>query len=315
MNLDQYTLNPLHNQVGVEQDANVDVQNDSLDQHPPTDVSHKMDLMMLSNAWNDKNERIVISIGENAASYKWMHEKTASSFHSINQILTIVLLVFSTGLSAETIIPDDKTNTGLNVTRRIFTYIVTFLSVLLNFLRYEKASQQHRTTAIAYSQLYHNIQQQMCMFRRNRTNATKYIPAILKEYDSLVISAPEIDPYVIRKFKNTFKNADISLPDIADRIQKIEIINESPPPTPMLRVDAAVAGVNNNSRTANVQYGRYGVCNLDQIHNAFQIHGDISDRDIENAKPDELRELRQRGINERSNYEFQRFITHASEND
>jgi len=295
-------------------------QNEPNNHTSSSNVPHKVDLIMLTNGWNEKNERIIISIGENAASYKWMHEKSAGYFQSANQILTIILLIFSTGLSAGTILPDNTDNKGFDITRRIFTYIVTFMSILLNFLKYEKLSQQHKSAAMSFSLLYHNIQQQMCMFRRDRTNASKYVPTTLKEYDSLIMGAPNINQNVVQKFKNTFKNSDISIPDIADRIQKIEIITE---PNNSSRIVGNI-GIDPNSVTQskeivgmneNKRYGRYGVCNLNQIHNAFQIHGDISDKDIENSSAVELRQLRNKYIKNRSDYEYQRFLNHATEND
>ena len=55
--------------------------------------------------------------------------------------------------------------------------------------------------------------------------------------------------------------------------------------------------------------------NLAQIHNAFQIHGDISDRDLENIDSIQLRELRNRFLQQKSDYEFQRFLQHSHEDE
>lgn len=277
-----------------------------------TSVMHKADLMMLNNGWNDKNERIVISIGENAASYKWMHEKSASICKLINQILSIILIVFTTGLSAETILPSVNESFALSMTRRIFTYIVTVISVLQNFLKYEQLSERHAASATAFSQLYHDIQQQMCMYRRDRHNATEYVSNTLKQFDTLVLNGNVITPYVLRQFKNTFKNSDISIPDIADRIQKIEIISEP-------RQDAGLGVVMNKSinvhqpKSQSNRYGRYGMCNLEDIHNAFQIHGDISDQDLQNADAVELRVLRKKFLAGKSDFEYQRYLQHMDE--
>lgn len=81
-------------------------------------VPQKMDLMLLTNGWNDKNERIVISIGENAASYKWMHEKSAIHYALYHRVFGILLIVFSTALSAESILPTDY-NLALFIIRRV----------------------------------------------------------------------------------------------------------------------------------------------------------------------------------------------------
>ncbi|NBP01627.1 MAG: SLATT domain-containing protein [Proteobacteria bacterium] len=294
-------------------------------------LEHKMDVLALTNGWNDKNESIIISVGENAASYKWMHERSASWYKTINRILSIVMIVFSTGLSAETIIPTSNENLAVDIVRRVFTYIITLISVLQNFLKYEKLSEQHMAAAMAHAQLYHEIQQQMCMFRRDRNNATNYVASVLKQYDSLIVNGPEISARIIQQFKNTFKNSDISLPDIADRIQKIEIVTE---PIQMQSI-SVVAGNNgngggggiggsgkNNSKGANIEvntsdkrYGRYGVCNLQQIHNAFQIQGDITDNDIQNANQTELRDLRNKFLREKSTFEYNRYLQHNQEND
>lgn len=281
-------------------------------------IDQKVDLIVLNNGWNDKNERIIISIGENAASYKWMHEKCSMYYKTINRVLGIIMILFSTGLSAETVLPNDPNNIVIDILRRLFTYIITFISVLHNFLKYEQLSEQHMSSASEFSQLYHAIQQQMCMYRRNRTNATEYVADVLKRYDSMVINGPDINNYVISKFKNVFKNADISVPDIADRIQKIEIISEPIENKMNLNIKGVDKGnkkqsnknSNLNQKDGGNRYGRGGLCNLDEIHSVFQIHGDISDRDIQRANPTELREIRKRFLREMGNYEYARYMEH-----
>jgi hypothetical protein len=268
-----------------------------------SDLNHKVDLILLNNGWNDKNERIVISVGENAASYKWMHEKCSQFYKTIDKILSIVVILFSTGLSAETIIPNSETNLAINILRRVFIYIITLISVIKNFLKYEQLSEQHMSSASNYAQLYHEIQQQMCMYRRDRQNATKYVTNILKTYDNLIVSGPSIPEAIIQKFKNTFKNSDISVPDIADKIQKIEIITEPQ--------DVAQRGL--VSKSVNIPTKRHGISNLNQIHQAFQIHGDISDNDLQNVNSTELRELRSKFLLEKLNFENARYLQHMKE--
>lgn len=287
----------------------VEKQNDT-NEDGSGNLEHKLDIISLSNGWNDKNERIIISVGENAASYKWMHERSASFYKNINKVISIIMIIFSTGLSAETIIPISDENLSINIVRRVFTYVITFLSILQNFLKYEQLSEQHLASAMSFAQLYHEIQQQMCMYRRDRKNATKYVSETLKQYDSLIVNGPDIVNSVVASFKETFKNSDISLPDIADKIQKIEIISEP-------KSDQQTGNNMYNTKTANIivntdtrRYGRYGICNLQQIHNAFQIQGDISDNDIQHADETQLRDLRKKFLKEKSSYEYERFLQH-----
>lgn len=295
------------------------------------DVLHKADLMRLNNGWNDKNETIIISVGENAASYKWMHEKCANHHKFTHKFLSIFLIVLSTGLTAETIFPETD-DFVLSIVKRTIIYVVNVLTVLQTFFRSEEVGEKHLVAAGAYSSLYHEIQQQMCMFRRDRINATKYVSECLKQYDSLVITSPDISSGILKKFKNTFKNSDIALPEIADKIQKIEIITED-----QMNINN-INNVNDNNNNVDItdvqsnlqkRIKRKGVplvltnkqssvqnCNnLAQIHNAFQIHGDISDRDLENIDSIQLRELRNRFLQQKSDYEFQRFLQHSHEDE
>lgn len=282
-------------------------------------IALKAEIMALNNGWNDKNERIIISIGENAASYKWMHERSSSMYKLIHKILNIVLILFSTGLSAETILPDNPNNMALSILRRVFTYIVTLISVLINFLKFEQLSEQHLNAATSFAKVYHDIQQQMCMYRRDRQNATKYVGEILKTYDSLIVGGPTINDIIIKQFKSKFQNADISLPDIADKIQKIEIITE--PTSQPENLHAPSQGVLTKSllkgenTTVAPNTKRYGVCNLDQISQVFQIHGDISDADIANADQVQLKELRKKFVDEKLAFEYNRLLNHSEEND
>lgn len=305
--------NDLDSKVNIEMQVTEDTQSiEGGDQTSP-ELPQKIDLMILNNGWNDKNERMIISIGENAASYKWMHEKSASYYSTCHRIFGILLIVTSTALTAESILPDDKNNLALSITRRIFTYIITILSVVGNFLKLAKMSEQHLAAAVVFSKLYHDIQQQMCMYRRDRKNATKYAGDVLKQYDTLVVNGPVISSKIIAQFKKVFQTSDIALPDIADRIQKIEIVTESlPPPSTS---NTAVTTRKKQVDFQDKRYGRYGMNNLQEIHKCFQISGDITDNDIQNATPTQIAELKHKYLTGKSEFEYERFKLHANEND
>lgn len=323
-------------------DVHIAIQEPTVPESKNDELQNKLDIMVLTRGWNNRNEQIVISIGENAASYKWMHEKSASYYKIISKCINIVMIVLSTALSAETIIKNDTTNVAISIVRQTITYVLTLFTVLNSFLRYEKLSEQHLSAALSFSHLYHDIQQQMCMYRRHRQTATEYVGNILKQYDNLVVSSPDINQHVVRQFKNTFKN-EVTVPDIADRLQKIETITETPPlppppsppkddiaqpitptqiprtrprktQTPAQSVANARPGIEFNDLPSR-RFGRYGLNNLNQIHNAFQIQGDITDADIQNANSVELERLRKKYFVGRSDFEYQRFREHAREFD
>lgn len=271
------------------------------------DVFNKTELMRLNNGWNDKNERLIISVGENAASYKWMHEKCAGYNKFVYKLTNIFLIFLSTGLTAETIFPQETCPNNsldtLGIIKRLFVYLVNLLSVLQSFFKSEVVSEKHLNASGSFSNLYHDIQQQMCMFRRDRVNATNYVSDCLKQYDTLIINSPDINLHIIRMFKKTFKNTDISLPDIADKIQKIEIITED-----VLKDDKD----DYKNMSMMKSSGRKNCNNLQEIHNAFQIQGDITDKELENIN---YTDLRKKFLKQKSEYEYNRFLQHSQEID
>lgn len=298
-----------------EADENVNVDETSTGGSVFVEVSDnllaKAELIQINHGWNDRNERIIISIGENAASYKWMHERSAGFHKVINSTTNLILIVLSAILSADTIVPNicQSGDSTIYILRLTIVYLITFTSIVQNFSKSQEMSERHATAALDFSRLYHDIQQQMCRFRRHRPIASKYVSSCLKRYDSLVINTPDINAFVLWRFKNTFRNSEISVPDIADRIQKIEIITEQPVQSQHRSIDT----YSNYSAQMNAS----GICNnnLAEIHNAFQIHGDISDNDLQRANPDELKRLKATFLQNRSDYEYQRYLQHSQEDD
>lgn len=258
----------------------------------------KLENLIVNNSWNDKNERLIASIGENAVSYKWLHEKNAIYYKSINVILNVVVIIFSTGLSAQTFFPDESSS-ALEISKRVFIYITNVLTVIVNYFKFTELSTKHTETANKFSELYHDIQQQLCMYRKDRYLATKYIQETFKKYDTIVVSSPDLTPYIVNKFKSTFKNTNLSIPNIADNIEKIEIITEDNIQTN--KVDnIEMSNINMKSTKSN------NLKNINKI-NSLIIEGDITDEDLKELKMDDINELRAKGILAKIKWEDQRY--------
>lgn len=270
-------------------------------------IQDKIDLMNFNNGWNDKNEHLLISIGENAASYKWMHEASSNYHNTVYNIISISLVILSSLLSIQTLFPNEsseKVNFVVVITKQIVLYIVTILSFLQSFLNSQVLSQKHFFASGLFSELYHDIQEQMCMFRKDRINAKQHVSACLKKYDSLVVNNPDINWYISRKFQNTFGGNGISLPSIIDKVQKIQIIKEE--------------DNSNDTNNENIEMNVYNASpfdiksnsfdiisnsNLAKINNVFQINGDISDIELDYLK------------SKKFEHEYNRFLTHSKETD
>ena len=290
-------------------DIVIDKQNDKQNDKQINDkqINDKIELMNFNNGWNDKNEQLLISIGENAASYKWMHEASSNYYNTVYNITSIALIVLSSLLSIQTLFPNESCanlfdNNTNNVTfvvviiKQVVLYIVTILSFLQSFLNSQVLSQKHFFASGLFSELYHDIQEQMCMFRKDRMNAKQHVSACLKKYDSLVVNNPDINSYINKKFKKTFGGNGISLPSIIDKVQKIQIVKEydndvyNPPVRQVHNPIQGILTMANNS-------------NLAEINNVFQISGDISDIELDYLK------------SKKFEHEYNRFLNHSEETD
>ena len=121
----------------------------------------------------------------------------------------------------------------------------------------------------------------------SRINAKRYIEKCFKQYDTLEKNSPGINMFIKMLFKKTFPNE--ILPDLAEKLEKINIITEK-----------------NKENCNHIQE-----CNLETIHNIFQIYGDISESDIENANEHDLKELKTK----LQDFEYRRFLQHFEDND
>ena len=215
--------------------------------------------------WNDTNEKIIISIGENAASFKWMHERCSNKHKLRSSILNITSIILTTVLSVTTFFNNDcqTQNLTYDIVQKGTSYSLSVLSLIQNFLKSSELYEQHKTASANFNEIYHNIQRQMAIFRKNRPNANTYIADCIKQYDSCIINSPNIGNDVLKSFKKTFKNANFSIPDTVGNIQKIEIVSENE--------ITNQAELNENSIQLNINQSNN---NLYQINRAINSHSE-----------------------------------------
>lgn len=251
---------------------------DNVDQIDTTDISDTKDYLIINKGWNDNNERLIVSLGENAASYKWMHEKCSTMYSKYAKILGIIIIFFNALLSAETLFTFTTTTTDCNqitvfdISQKLTVWIVTILSIIQNFLNLEKTIAKHNNSAVLFSDLYHDIQKQMCLYRKDRFLAVKYISSVMKKYDNLEINGPDINSRILAEFKKKFNNK-INMPNIADSIQKIDIITE--PSNFMTKSDIE----SNGHDIDHTKYTFNGMSNLSKMNSCFRIDGDLTEKD------------------------------------
>jgi hypothetical protein len=264
-------------------------------------------VLLMNNGWNDRNEQVLINLGENAASYRWLHEKSSLHFSFVSKVLSILVILFSTGMSAQTIVPRNTYQEALDITNQVFVYIITIISVIQRFLKYEQRSTNHMNQSREFGRLYTDIQQKMTLYRREREDAKLYMARIIKQYDDIIQNSPAINEIILTKFKNAFKDSNIAIPSIADKIDKIEKVDEEGGKIINAQTNGAI-GTNGVIGT-NGAIGTIGpISRLADINNCIQ---EYSDSDVRNMSSEKILDMNNRYINnitKMHDYEYNRFI-------
>ena len=249
-------------------------------------------IKMFNNGWNDNNEKLIVSIGENAASYKWMHDHSFRIYTNLNRAVSMLIVCGNAILTAQSAFQGSYTECDASLFQKVLIYIVTAMSIIHNFVRFQEVATNHQNAIKNFGELYHDIQQQMCLYRKDRVKANKYIQNIMRKYDNLTSDSPKIPDFVVYLFKREYRHSDIALPDIADKIHKIDINKD------------AGNGVSTNSNSkSNISNDAKGknVCNLSKLSDINS--NDASDEEIQDFD----HYLKMQAKDARVRYEFERW--------
>lgn len=277
-----------------------------------TDTNHvlnKLEFLALNNGWNDKNEKLIVSIGYNCGIYKQLHEQSSRFYKKLNKIINLSLLVFSVFLTTDSVINLLKDDILL-IVQKVIIFIVAIISIMNNFLKYGELSEQHLQAANTFNLVYNDIRNMMCIYRKDRMNAVKYIQRTLKEYDQLEISSPEIPQRLIKRMEtklktdDTYKFKDITMP--INQLREIEVIidkNENPNNSFELN---ALNVKNTTTQDTTNKFKINNMQNLEQIHECFRIDGELSEND--NITLSDVQNFRKNALDLQTQYEFNRFM-------
>lgn len=276
-------------------------------------VLNKLEILALNNGWNDKNEKLIVSIGYNCGIYKQLHEQSSRFYKKLNKIINLSLLVLSIFLTTDSIINLLKDDILL-IVQKIIIFIVAIISIMNNFLKYGELSEQHLQASNRFNIVYNDIRNMMCIYRKNRINAVKYMQQTLKEYDQLEIESPEIPHRLIKKMEtkiktdDTYKFKDITMP--TSQFREIEvIIDKNEPINESFELNAFNVQQTPKQDTSINKFKINNMQNLEQIHECFKIDGELSEND--NITINDVQNFRNNALDLQTQYEFNRFMKHV----
>jgi hypothetical protein len=246
---------------------------------------------LYDNKWTDKTEKIIKDTAQNSRNFKNEHEKLCRKYNLYSKILNIILIIFTTTLSAQTF-NESAANSPLDTVKKILTVVINIISICMNFLNFDSLNTKHNIASNNFSKLYNDIQQQLIQERKDRIDGVEYIGKTLKRYDDLILSGPAL------KYKEITTPLDEI---IVDNNRIIRPLNNKRHGT--LFENNTLSFNNRENEPSN---------HLDQLTACHQDANNTISKKIENLPAEKQKEIRDRVTKKQLEYEMKRNNNHRT---
>jgi hypothetical protein len=182
-------------------------------------------------SWNKKLEDYFAGTGEKAHCLSWCH-KQAEALYSQRRnfidlpVITISSVVGFLSVGSTSIFQGQEKDASIAL--GVMSLFVSVLNTVGTYFGWAKRAEAHRISAIQYSKLYRFLSIEMSLPRNERMSPHELLKFTKDGYDRLQEISPLLPPPVIADFKKKFdKYEDISKPEEANGLEKIEVFTES----------------------------------------------------------------------------------------
>jgi hypothetical protein len=191
-------------------------------------------------SWNARLEEYFSSSGEKAHCLSVMHKHAEAIYSRRRNFIDLPVIIGSAMigfLNAGSTSMFNNPQTS-SVALGIGSLVVSVLQTINTYFNWAKRAEGHRISAIQYSKLYRFLSIEMSLPRNERMSPAELLKLTRDTNDRLQEVSPLLPPEVISEFKQNFaKYTDISKPEEANGLEKIEVYVENPlrhtKPTPV----------------------------------------------------------------------------------
>lgn len=173
-----------------------------------------------AGTWNDYLERLLSSWGEKAAGLSFMHNEASGYWRKHGNNLTMLSIVVSTiasGVSlVATSIKDEDAKNGVMFGVGAIGLLSSTIQAFKKFYNSEEKAADHGVSSKQFGGFYRFMTLQLGLPRADRMPADRLSEFVLKEYERMQQDARPLSNREITIFKNKFKNAEQSVPDICE---------------------------------------------------------------------------------------------------
>ena len=171
--------------------------------------------------WNDTEVKLLKKWGEQAASYRVLHNRSYRKYKYLTALFTIPVIIISTvtgtaNFSQGTIIqiyPNFELYLPLVI--GALNLISGIITTIGQFLRVSELNEANRNASISYGKFARNISTELSLPPNERSyNGIDFIQICRNEMDRLIEQSPEINMKIINRFERNPKFKHIVKPEL-----------------------------------------------------------------------------------------------------
>ena len=197
-----------------------------------TNVAAAVDEVLLQETypivkWSTEHERILVDWADKALCYKWLHEKSHTSYSRMNTWFTIPVIIMSTLTGTANFAQDKIPVEYLSIATMAIggvNLIAGILTTIQQFLKIGEMNESHRVSAISWGKFYRNVRVELAKAPEERTPVVQLIKYAKEEFDRLIETSPSLSDKTVKLFKATFVSSgakfdELQKPEICDSLQ------------------------------------------------------------------------------------------------
>lgn len=190
---------------------------------------------MSTSSWTSVQEQLLGEWCEKAAGYRWLHERSMKYYKTLYYAISLPVIILSTltgtanfGVGGAKSGSDKEDGFMSNIPMIIgsVNLFCGILGTIQNFLRFAECFQAHTNSSIQWSKFYRNISVELAIAPEDRQDVHDFLQICRAEYDRLIEQSPIVPDRIINQFKLSFKDMEISVPDICNGIHRTVVYNE-----------------------------------------------------------------------------------------
>jgi len=192
--------------------------------------------------WTTNLEQYLASISEKSHCLSWLHKNAESLFSMKKVPIDLAVIIGSAILgflnAGSSTLFQGKSEIS-SVALGIGSLLVSTLNTITTYFGYSKRCEGHRLSAIYYAKLHRFLAIELNLPRTERIQPSDLLKMTKDQFDRLAETSPPLPKESIAEFRKRFSSAkyeDVSKPEEANGLEKVEVYKDHQEPSTDLRI-------------------------------------------------------------------------------